>query len=246
MSHSCEHEHEHGHGHGDHGHDHSPPLATNEVQSLYKYINTPQVRCLNAVGCGSNDLSSCFIKSQDDKYDISKYLESDADCQLILHIPFTGVCRLFSCIFRFGRNSSGGIGSPKNVKLFKNFTKNIDFDNLSEAKPQHELENPENVGIDVDGAAGATSVENDAGFVEHHLPRQHFQNVESLTLFVENNWTGDEDDLTRCFYVELRGEFANHKRSDDEFPLMAVYEAAPNPLDHQKVESELGGTTLGM
>ncbi|CEP63600.1 PITH domain-containing protein LALA0_S08e06304g [Lachancea lanzarotensis] len=246
MSHSCEHEHENSH---EHGHEHSPPLVTNEAQSLYKYINTPQVRCLNAVGRGSNELSSCFIKSQQEKYNTSRFLESDADCQMILHIPLTGVCRVFSCIFRFGCGDNGGIGSPKTIKLFKNFTKSIDFDNLLDSKPLHTLENPENVGIDVQSATGGGDEDeeaDDVGFSEHQLPRQHFQNVESITLFVENNWSGDEDDLTRCFYIDLRGEFVNNKRSDDGLPLLAVYEAAPNPLDHQKIENEFGGSTVGM
>ncbi|SCU90205.1 LANO_0D07954g1_1 [Lachancea nothofagi CBS 11611] len=237
MSHNCEHEHEH-----EHGHDHSPPLATTEAQSLFQHVDTPHVLCLNAVGRGSNDLHACFIKSQEDRYDVSKYLESDADCQMIIHIPFTCVCRVYSCLFRFSRSNTG-IGSPKTVKVFKNFKKSVDFDSLADAKPQHELENPENVGIDVNGE---TSVDDDCGYVEHNLPRQHFQNVESLTFFIENNWSDDEDDLARCFYLELRGEATGQKQNNDGIPLLAVYESAPNPLDHQRVEDDAKSSTLGI
>ncbi|SCU83036.1 LADA_0C09318g1_1 [Lachancea dasiensis] len=239
MSHNCEHEHDHGHGHDD-----NPPLPTAEAQSLFPFINTPNVRCFNAVGHGSNDLSKCFLKSQDDKCDVSKYLGSDADCQLILHIPFTVVCRVFSLVVRFSRTGNG-IGSPKTIKIFKNYNKSIDFDTIADSKPVHTIENPENAGIDGDVADSVATVGDEYGFVEHFLPRQHFQNAESLTVLIEDNWSGDEDDLTRCFYLELRGENSGQKRTNDGVPLLAVYEAAPNPLDHQRVD-EVGGSTLGV
>lgn len=237
MSHQCEHEH-------DHHHD-SPPPATNNAQSLFSFVNTPNVQCLNTNSHGSSDSAACFIKSRDDQYDVSKYLESDADCQMILHIPFTCICRIFSLVLRTSRSSSGTT-SPKTIKIFKNFSKNIDFDTLEDSKPQHEVEHPRDVGIDLDGAPRTEITDtDDSSFVEHHLPRHLFQNAHSLTLFMQSAW-GDDEDITRCFYLEMRGESTGQKRGNNAVPLLTVYESAPNPVDHQKLENEQQGSSLGM
>lgn len=232
MSHQCEHEH----------HDHSPPPVTNSTQSLYEHINFLQVVCLNVVAKGSDNQSACVFKTQDEKYNVSRYLESDADCQMIIHVPFTGTCKLFSIVLRCNR-TDGGYSSPKTIKLYKNFNKNVDFDTLSESKDDHHFENPQDIGI---GVGIETDVLDDSTFVEHHLPRHIFQNCYSLTLFIQDNWTADEDDLTCCFYLELRGEYTGERASNDAIPLMTVYESAPNPVDHQKLEYEHENMELGM
>lgn len=236
MSHQCEHEH-------DHNHEHALPPVTNGAQSLYPYINTPQVQCLNVNGRGSRNLTECFLKSQDQRNDVSKYLESDADCQMILHIPFTSICRVFSIVLRTSRTASG-VASPKNIKMFKNFTKSIDFDTLEESKPLHEVESPENVGIDL-SRDSTHEVVDESSFVEHHLPRHLFQNAHCITIFIQNTWS-DDDDLTRCFYLEVRGEATGQKTGQSEVPFLAVYESAPNPLEHRKLENEYEASNLGM
>lgn len=236
MSHQCEDEH--------HSHRHSPPpIPTNSNQSLYQFIDTSKLRCLNVTSNGANQFPPCFIKPQDQKYDVSKYLETDADCQMLLHIPFTGDVRIFSLILRCSK-AEDGCGSPKSIKLYKNFNKNIDFETISDSKESYHMESPEDVGIASDGSVN--TVEDDSTFVEHHLPRHVFQNCNSITLFFENNWSEDEDDLTRCYYLELRGEFTAKRTPHDGMPQLAVYEAAPNPADHQKLENEQESASLGM
>ncbi|SCV00543.1 LAMI_0G05754g1_1 [Lachancea mirantina] len=236
MSHSCEQEH----------HECSPPPPeTNASQSLYDFIDTAKTVCLNCVGKGnSGTVAECLLKSQEQKFNVSSYIESDADCQVLVHIPFTSNCRIFSVIIRCNQAEDDLLGSPKTIKLYKNFRKNIDFDTVKDMKPTHHFENPQNVGLADPGSE--EYIQDESSFVEHHLPRRHFQNCHSLTLLIDDNWAADEDLLTRCYYLELRGECSGNLPAGDGIPLMAVYEAAPSPLDHKKLESEQETTNLGM
>lgn len=240
MSHHCEDEHfDHGHGH-----DHTPPIPTNPNQSLFTQIDTSKVRCLNGVVRGvpaHTELSKVFLKDQDHKFNCSQYLESDADCQLVVHIPFVGNCKLFSVILRTN-DSDDGLSSPKTIKLFKNYNRSIDFDTLGSSKAEFTIQQPNNVGI-TDTDTGVNEDENT--FVEHYLPRRLFQNCSSLTLFFENNWTNDEDDLCRLYYLEIRGELTGKLIPRGGAPLTMVYESAPNPVDHNKLETENDEVEMG-
>lgn len=248
MSHHCEdehfeHDHDHDHGH-DHGHSHEAPIATSAAQSLYEQIDTPKIKCLNGVGKGATgkELYKYFIKPHEEKYNTEIYLESDADCQLIINIPFVNSCKVHPVVLRTNANSSG-YSTPRTIKIFNNFKKSLDFDTLSgESKVDFKTEHPNNVGVH----KGEASVTEDSSFVEYHLPRAQFQNCESLTLFIEDNWADDEDELSQLFFLEIRGEITGKLRPENAVPLMTVYESAPNPLDHAKLESEVSdGLNLG-
>lgn len=243
MSHNCEDEHfDNGHGH-DHGHDHTAPIPTNPNQSLFTQIDTSKVRCLNAVARGvpmHTELFKVFLKDQDQRFNCSQYLESDADCQLVVHIPFVGNCKLFSVILRTN-DTDEGLSSPKTIKLFKNYNKSIDFDTLGSSKADLTIQHPNNVGITDTGAN-----EDENTFVEHYLPRRVFQNCSSLTLFLEDNWSGDEDDLCRLYYLEIRGEYTGQIVPHGGAPMTTVYESTPNPVDHHKLESEMDEVEMGL
>lgn len=239
MSHNCEDEH---YDHS-HGHDHTAPIPTNPNQSLFAQIDTSKVRCLNATAKGvppHTELFKAFLKDQDQKFNCSHYLESDADCQLVAHIPFVGNCKLFSVILRSNDNDDG-LSTPKTVKLFKNYHKSIDFDTLGSSKADLTIQHPNNVGVTETGIN-----EDEDTFVEHYLPRRIFQNCCSLTVFIEDNWTGDEDDLCRLYYLEIRGEFSGKIAPHGGAPMTTVYESAPNPLDHQKLETETDEVEMGL
>lgn len=235
MSHHCEDEH--------HDHHHDAPIPTTAAQSLYDQIDTSKIKCLNAVPRSTDSMAASFIKTQEDKFVINRYLESDADCQLIVHIPFTNTCKLFSVIIR-SNNTQGAYATPRTIKIFNNFKKNLDFDTLSaETKIDFKTEHPNNIGVN---SSANTTESREDNFVEYHLPRNKFAGSKSLTLFVQDNWSQDEDDLTQLFYVEIRGEVTGTLRPDNAVPLMTVYESAPNPLDHSKLESEVtDGLGLG-
>ena len=262
MSHNCENEYYsqqsntvHSHGHS-HSHDHSsPPTETNVNQSLYQYIDTTKVKILNGVAkstvttANSNNIQKhkCFIKTQADKLRIDTYLESDTDCQLLIKIPFTGTCKLQSIILRTNTpNQAHDYDIPKTIKVYKNYKEslNLDFDTVSKQKPDYEFEFPSELGVD---PLNSDPIDTDeSSLVEHHFPSRGFVDCHSITLFIENNWSEDEDMLCRVYYLELRGHFMGKLQRDTAVPLSTVYESAANPLDHAPLENEQSQIGLGM
>jgi len=107
----------HGHGHGhshDHGHDcvaeHKELQEHFEERWLYDCIDTANIRVLNA-DPAHGVLGA--IKPYDRRRETDEWLESDADEQLIITIPFTGTVRL-KC---FSIGSGGGAGSAQSQVL---------------------------------------------------------------------------------------------------------------------------------
>lgn len=236
MSHSCEHEHHHS-GHGHDGHDdhhlsHVAPIPTNESQSLRQYIDVFKLTGLNIAQ--PNDKIQKVFKDGDNKYQVSDYIESDADAQFILNIPFTGNVKLYSIILRTNGEAAN---CPKTIKLFKNKT-NLDFDNINDTKPTYKIEQPQV------GHLGDENVDDvdESSFVEHYLPRNLFQSTTQLSLFVENNWEDDEDELTKVYYIEIRGMFTSPLSKD---PVITLYESAANPADHKNLLANEIGNQAG-
>lgn len=218
---SCEEEaHEHHHGH-DHNHEHgAPPIPTTESQSLYAHILTNDIAAFNV--SNPSDQLKHVVKDHQHKYSTTPLFTSDADCQLILKIPFEGSVKVYSVILR---TSSVPDHCPRKVKFY---TRELDFDSIEGARPTYEVEHPE-VGIDDSQPVGDELVE-ETSFVEHYLPRHQFAGVTVLTIFVENNW-GDEDEPTHLYSVEVRGEFQGLRKN----PVVTIYESAANPADHKTV-----------
>lgn len=83
---SCEHEH-HSHGHGGHdGHDHSHDLEPALQSNLYKQIQFDQIRTYNEAEARSG--AAIVQKTWTDRLNDTPVLESDADEQLLMHIPY--------------------------------------------------------------------------------------------------------------------------------------------------------------
>jgi hypothetical protein len=102
----------------------------------------------------------------------------------------------------------------------------LDFDNASDAKPTFKFDQPLvgvlNDDLEVD--------EDNSNFVEHYLPRSAFQSTTQLSIFIQDNWDDDEDELTKVYYIELRGLFQSPLSKD---PVITLYESAANPADHK-------------
>jgi len=87
MSHHCHDEHAHSHfpaGH-DHVHDHTDDITPALQNSLYDQIDFDGIRVLNESVSGSG--RAIIHKTWAQRLDPSPELESDADEQLIIHIP---------------------------------------------------------------------------------------------------------------------------------------------------------------
>uniref|UniRef100_A0A6A7FZ50 Thioredoxin-like protein 1 n=2 Tax=Hirondellea gigas TaxID=1518452 RepID=A0A6A7FZ50_9CRUS len=110
------------------------------------------------------------------------YLESDADEQLMLSVEFTQLVKLHS----FRIKAPADIG-PKTVRLFINQPYAMDFDSAMNNIAAQEITL---TGKDLKGALIKLK------FVK-------FQNVQNLTLFVQDNQNGDE--VTRVNYIQIIG-----------------------------------------
>lgn len=233
---SCENEHFHLHGghshdHGD-GHDdgdHIAPVPTSIAQLLNSKINLPHVTALN-IQNERDDLEKIFKNAQN-RYLLKPIIKSDADEQIILHIPFlNGSVKLHLVIIR----TNGDKYCPRTIELWKN-NQGIDFDSVEQFKPNFKLTQP-HVGVaynddDESEEEVPDILESDADFVEHHLPRHIFTGVQHLTMFFKDIY-GDEEE-SHFHSIELRGEFTELTKD----PVITIYEASANPADHKKVEA---------
>lgn len=90
MSHHHDHDHGHGHDH-DHDHDdHGDPSAqeyqTTPEKLLYDQIDFPKVSTLNEEEPRSGE--AILKKTWAQRLDAEPVLESDADEQLLMHVPY--------------------------------------------------------------------------------------------------------------------------------------------------------------
>lgn len=84
IDHSHDHDHNHSHGHGTHDHDDDIVPALQNL--LYKQIDTSKVTCLNedTPNAGRDVLQKTWAQ----RLDPEPELRSDADEQLLLHVPY--------------------------------------------------------------------------------------------------------------------------------------------------------------
>ncbi|KAL8744908.1 MAG: hypothetical protein Q9184_007939, partial [Pyrenodesmia sp. 2 TL-2023] len=168
-----------GHQHGqDNDHDHHTDDTEPALQTLiWKQIDFENIRTLNE--SESDQGAKIVEKTWPQRLDAEPKLESDADEQLLMFIPFTGVVKLHSVLIRSSEDSS----APKTLKLFSN-RDDLDFSTASELQPTQTL----------------TSEIQDIP-----VKRTLFGNTYNLNLFIEDNF-GDE--VTRVYWIGIKGEFS--------------------------------------
>ncbi|KAI0059204.1 DUF1000-domain-containing protein [Artomyces pyxidatus] len=198
MSHSHDHSHEH-HDH-EHDHEHSPE-DTGLQGSLFSYIDRSNVVAFNSTGEGSQ-----IIKPWNNRMDENVYIESDADDQLIIRIPFTGTVKLRSLLLKTGP----GDQTPAKVALFSNVD-DLDFSDAAEREPSQEF-----------------TVAQGREIGEYAVKSAKFPNVSSITLFFPESQGAE---TTRIYYIGFTGQWSERKQD----PVITVYEAQANPADHLKI-----------
>ncbi|KAL8967947.1 MAG: hypothetical protein Q9183_002691 [Haloplaca sp. 2 TL-2023] len=222
MSHNHD-DHGHGHhGHGDddhgHSHDHSDDIEPALQTLLWKQIDFESIRTLNE---SETDQGAKVVeKTWPQRLEAEPMLESDADEQLLMFVPFTGVVKLHSILIRSSEDSS----APKTLKLFSN-RDDLDFSAASDLQATQTLE------------LSQTSQVQDLP-----VKRSLFGNTYNLNLFIEDNYG---DDVTRLFWIGFKGDYMNLNRE----PVEVLYEKAANPKDHtlvQGVSDMASGTKHGM
>ncbi|GAA5953106.1 hypothetical protein JCM3765_007410 [Sporobolomyces pararoseus] len=161
--------------------------------SLNSSIDLSQIQCLNeASGHTIKDL----LKGGGDKW-----LESDADEQLLLQIPINQSIKLRA--LRFTTLSTAS--APKSIRLFVNKS-STGFDEAESQEPAQEFELTEAQ------ASGKEAVQ---------LRFVRFQNVSHLSIFVASNQ--GEEDVTRIDKLDLIGvpiegtaDLSGLQKNDDE------------------------------
>ncbi|KDN48705.1 hypothetical protein RSAG8_02692, partial [Rhizoctonia solani AG-8 WAC10335] len=135
-----------------------------------------------------------------------QWLESDADDQLILRIPFTGSVKLRGLLLKTGP----GDQTAHKVSLFPNADE-LDFNDANDREPAQSFE-----------------VVQSREVGEYTVKPAKFSNCRSLTLFFP---AAQGADTLKIYYVGLLGEWSEFTRD----PVVTIYEAQANPADHKKI-----------
>ncbi|XP_052194522.1 PITH domain-containing protein At3g04780 [Diospyros lotus] len=144
---------------------------------LLDFVDWSGVECLNY--SSSHSLANAL--KQGYREDEGLNLESDADEQLLIYIPFIQVVKLHSIVIK-GPEDEG----PKTVKLFAN-REHMGFSNVNDFPPSDTAD------LSLDNIKGKPVL----------LKYVKFQNVRSLTIFVEDNQSGS--DITKIQKIVLYG-----------------------------------------
>ncbi|CAM9247513.1 unnamed protein product, partial [Chrysoparadoxa australica] len=173
--------HDHSHGHS-HSHNHSHDVEDPNGMSLFGFIDTGRVRCLNegqpgeGVGC---------LKAWDKREELEPHLESnDGDPELLIYIPFTEVVKIKAICVRGGSDGS----APSGMKVWVN-RDDIDFSNAPELPPVQNVETVEGQSV-----------------VEYPAKISKMQNVSDITLFFPDNFGADQ---TIINFIGFKGENTN-------------------------------------
>ncbi|XP_033929174.1 thioredoxin-like protein 1 isoform X2 [Melopsittacus undulatus] len=142
---------------------------------LLPFINKAGCECLNE--SDQHGFDNCLRRD-------ASYLESDCDQQLLITVAFSQPVKLYSMKFQGPDNGQG----PKSVKIFTNLPRSMDFEEAERSEPTQSLELSRDE-IREDGIIPLRYVK--------------FQNVNSVTLFVQSNH-GDEE-TTRISYFTFIG-----------------------------------------
>ncbi|KAK6143216.1 hypothetical protein DH2020_023564 [Rehmannia glutinosa] len=144
---------------------------------LLDFVDWSGVECLNQ--SGSHSLPNAL--KQGYREDEGLNLESDADEQLLINIPFLQVIKLHSIVIK-GPEEEG----PKTVKLFAN-REHMGFSNVNDFPPS------DTAVLSEDNLKGKPVI----------VKYVKFQNVRSLTIFIEDNQSGS--DITKVQKIVLCG-----------------------------------------
>uniref|UniRef100_A0A069DQI4 Putative thioredoxin-like protein n=2 Tax=Triatominae TaxID=70999 RepID=A0A069DQI4_9HEMI len=192
-----------GHGHGcdgDHDHDETPEMGLQ--YSLYSKIDIDNLQCLNEA---VEDSGKAIFKPWEERLNFEKFVESDADEELLINIPFTGNIKLKGIIVIGGEDQS----HPSKMKLYKNRPR-MTFDDTGLIPDQEFDLHPDTTGT-----------------LEYSTMVVKFSSVHHLTIYFPQNFGAEN---TKLYYIGLRGEFTPAHRHG---VTICTYEAKPNVADHK-------------
>lgn len=192
----------HHHDHHDHDHVHDDPSERGSQYSLYQKIDMLRLQCLNEA---EEESGKNVFKSWDERLDLTKFVESDVDEELLFNIPFTGQIKLKAFVIIGGTDGE----HPSEVRLFKN-RPFMTFDD-AKAEPDQTFELHE----DHDGT------------LEYSTKIARFSSVNHLSMYFPKNFGAE---TSKIYFIGLKGDFQEAHRHE---VTVCTYEARANPADHK-------------
>ncbi|CAI9157963.1 unnamed protein product [Rangifer tarandus platyrhynchus] len=178
-----------------------PPEQRSPAYGLYLRINLERLQCLNESCEGSGLL---IFKLREERTDGSKFVENDADEQLLFNIPLTGNVKL-KVIIIMGEDDDS---QPSEMRLYKNIPQ-MSFDDIDRELDQTFSLNPDLTGE------------------EYTTEMSCFPNVYPFSIHSSKNFGAD---TTKVSYIGLRGEWTELRRHE---VTICDYEASANPANHR-------------
>jgi len=187
--------------------------------SLYSNISLDKSDCFNQ--SATNPLKNC-IKPYNERHN-DKYLESDADKELLIKIIFNDPVDINGI-----KILSKDEHCPRKLMFYVKNT-DLNFDDVD----------------DVDGGGIASDydiiLENsvsdfadiDFADIVYPLPTHKFSNIKSIMIFIKYNLAEDDDILTRIHYLDFNGMI--NKSNIDNGIVNCVYESSPQISDHKQI-----------
>ncbi|KAK4319625.1 hypothetical protein Pmani_009455 [Petrolisthes manimaculis] len=211
MSGGCGGGHSHDHCGGE-GHEHTPP-ELGVAYSLYTRIDVNNVECLNESVEGAG---KTVFKAWEDRLNRDKFVESDADEELLFNIPFTDNIKLKGIIIIGGEDGH----HPSKMRLYKN-REHMTFDDVSLSADQEFELQPD-----------------PAGTLEYTTKVVTFSSVTHLSIHFPGNFG---EDTTKVLYIGFRGEYTKAHRHG---VTICNYESTPQISDHKDKVMDSAGKTV--
>jgi hypothetical protein len=158
------------------------------ITNIVTDIDESKCDCLNQ--SDTHTIKQLLLNSKANSINENLYLESSADEQLLLYVPFKNKVHIRTISFY----SKGGDQCPSTIKLFVN-CKAVDFDDVEDQKATEVIQ--------------LTQQQGEQG-KPINLKYVNFRNVVSLTIFVQENHGGDTTILNG---IKMMGEVTEDRSS---------------------------------
>ncbi|SJX63249.1 uncharacterized protein SRS1_14073 [Sporisorium reilianum f. sp. reilianum] len=213
MSHHHAHSGPCGHSHSHDDDSHTKP-DEGDQDLLFSSIDLSRIIALNELTPNS---AAQTIKPWERRSDAEPQVLSDADDQLIIHVPFTSSVKLSTFLFR---PASTPELTPSVMKLYKNVTETaVNFDDLPALSPTTTLNS-------------IPTVQDTKHIIAFPLPQVKWANTDSITIFVESSLGAHQSGIQ---FLGFKGKSSGYTRAP---PTNIVYESAPQLKDHTKVGAD--------
>ncbi|KAI9867222.1 MAG: hypothetical protein M1813_009500 [Trichoglossum hirsutum] len=222
MASHCHDEHD-GHDHSDGAgiHDHSDDITPAIQSLLYDKIDFDNIRTLNETATGSG--AAIVKKTWAERLTTQPELESSADEQLLMFIPFSAQVKLHAILLRTSNSPS----APRALRMTIN-RDDLDFTTAADLVATQTL-----------------YLSQTSDMQEVPLKRALWNNTHAVTLFFEDNHSDGFEDVTRVSYIGFKGEWMDMGKA----PVGFLYESSARLADHKVdgvKDNALGGSRLGM